>query len=56
MSDTDDVATRLAALEAVVRELQQTVMELRKALPQSNEPPKPELRSRGMMDRPKPGR
>jgi hypothetical protein len=52
MTDTSALESRVARLEAALAELRKAFEELRQSLPQPA-PPKPELRSRGMLDRPR---
>ena len=55
MTKDNDLETRLASLEATVRDLQKMVLELRQAMA-GQVATKPPLRSVGMLDRPKTGK
>ncbi len=52
MTDPADLEARVARLETALAALQKAFDELRASLPPPT-PPKPELRSRGMLDRPR---
>ena len=54
MNDTPNLEQRMATLEATVRALQDSVAALQKAAKAAQPSPEPELRSRGMLDRPRP--
>jgi hypothetical protein len=56
MSDKLALEQRVAALEATVRALQESVAVLEKAAKAAQPSVEPQLRSRGMLDRPKPRR
>ena len=54
MTDRPELEQRMAALEATVRALQESVAALQKAAKAAQPSAEPELRSRGMLDRPRP--